>query len=74
VALGASAAQALLGRRVTIGRERGRIAELPQGGALWITVHPSYLLRLPDEAAKVREYGRFVEDLAGAWKWLGATG
>ncbi len=74
VALGASAAQALLGRRVTIGRERGRQAELPQGGALWITVHPSYLLRLPDEAAKSREYGKFVADLAGAWTWLGAAG
>ncbi|WP_419759163.1 UdgX family uracil-DNA binding protein [Acidisoma sp.] len=74
VALGASAAQALLGRRVTIGRERGRPEELPQGGALWITVHPSYLLRLPDEAAKTREYGKFVADLAGAWDWLGAAG
>jgi probable DNA metabolism protein len=65
--------RALLGRRVTIGKERGRIAELPQGGALWITVHPSYLLRLPDEAAKTREYGKFVADLAGAWEWLGAA-
>ena len=74
VALGASAAQALLGRRVTIGRERGRPEELPQGGALWITVHPSYLLRLPDEAAKTREYGKFVADLAGAWNWLTAAG
>jgi probable DNA metabolism protein len=74
VALGASAAQALLGRRVTIGRERGRAGELPQGGALWITVHPSYLLRLPDEASKKREYEKFVADLAGAWEWLGAAG
>jgi uracil-DNA glycosylase family protein len=74
VALGASAAQALLGRRVTIGRERGCATDLPQGGALWITVHPSYLLRLPDEAAKTREYGKFVADLAGAWEWLGAAG
>jgi probable DNA metabolism protein len=73
VALGASAAQALLGRRVTIGRERGRIAALPQGGALWITVHPSYLLRLPDEAAKVKEYAKFVADLASAWAWLDAA-
>jgi probable DNA metabolism protein len=73
VALGASAAQALLGRRVTIGRERGRIAALPQGGALWITVHPSYLLRLPDEAAKTREYAKFVADLGSAWAWLDAA-
>jgi probable DNA metabolism protein len=74
VALGASAAQALLSRRVTVGRERGRIEQLPQGGALWITVHPSYLLRLPDEEAKMREYGKFVADLAGAWSWLNTVG
>jgi uracil-DNA glycosylase len=74
VALGASAAQALLGRRVTIGRERGRVEQLPQGGALWITVHPSYLLRVPDEETRLREYGKFVADLAGAWRWLGAAG
>jgi probable DNA metabolism protein len=70
VALGASAAHALLGRKVTIGKERGRISALHSGEALWITVHPSYLLRLPDEEAKRREYTRFVEDLAGAWRWL----
>jgi DNA polymerase len=40
---------------------------------MWITVHPSYLLRLPDEAAKAREYENFVADLAGAWAWLGAA-
>jgi DNA polymerase len=73
VALGASAAQALIGRKVTIGRERGRAATLPDGGALWITVHPSYLLRLPDEAARAREYERFVADLGGAWAWLTAA-
>lgn len=73
MALGASAAQALLGRRVAIGRERGRPSELPQGGMLWVTVHPSYLLRIPDEATKAREYALFVADLAGAWAWLGGS-
>jgi DNA polymerase len=68
--LGASAAHALLGRKVTIGKERGRISALPSGEALWITVHPSYLLRLPDEEAKLHEYSRFVVDLTGAWRWL----
>jgi len=29
----------------------------------FVTVHPSYLLRLPDEEARVREYAAFVEDL-----------
>ncbi len=63
VALGATAARSLLGRVVTIGRERGRQIELPEGGAAFVTVHPSFLLRLPDEAAKREEYARFVEEL-----------
>ena len=63
VALGASAGKALLGRTVRIGAERGK--PIPQGNdaPVFVTVHPSYLLRLPDEAAKAREYARFVEDL-----------
>jgi probable DNA metabolism protein len=63
VALGATAARALTGRDVTIARERGRIVELRPGLAGLITVHPSYLLRLPDEAARAHEYARFVQDL-----------
>ena len=65
VALGATAARSLFGKVMTIGRERGRALRLPgdDGGEAWITVHPSYLLRLPDEAAKEAEYARFVEDL-----------
>ncbi len=64
VALGATAARSLLGRTVTISRERGQAIDLPDGSGLaWITVHPSYLLRLPDEAAKAAEYARFVRDL-----------
>ena len=64
VALGATAARSLFGKVMTIGRERGRALELPdQGGEAWITVHPSYLLRLPDEAAKEEEFARFVKDL-----------
>ncbi len=62
VMLGATAARAVLGRTVTIGRERG--APITLGNAVgFVTVHPSYLLRLPEEADREREYGRFVEDL-----------
>ncbi|MEG8038954.1 UdgX family uracil-DNA binding protein [Sphingomonas sp. LR60] len=63
VALGATAARSLFGKLMTIGRERGREQRLPDGGAAWITVHPSYLLRLPDEDARTTEFARFVEDL-----------
>ena len=63
VALGATAARSLFGKTMTIGRERGRRLVLADGGAAMITVHPSYLLRLPDEAQKAEEYARFVADL-----------
>ena len=66
VALGATAARSLLGRTVTIGRERGRAIDLGDGSAAWITVHPSFLLRLPDEVQRAEEYARFVADLRGA--------
>jgi DNA polymerase len=62
VALGATAAQALSGKVVTIGRMRGREIEL-MGLRGLITVHPSFLLRLPDEASKAAEYNAFVADL-----------
>jgi uracil-DNA glycosylase family protein len=65
VLLGGSAARAVLGRAVTISRERGRPIPL-FGGQAFVTVHPSYLLRLPDEAAKAREYAAFVSDLRAA--------
>jgi len=71
VALGATAARSLLGRTVTIGKERGRAIPLAEGGEAWITVHPSYLLRLPDEAQKTEEFARFVEDLKAAKAALG---
>ncbi len=70
VLMGASAARAVLGRSVTIGRERGRPIALDSGAAL-VTVHPSYLLRLQDEESKAREYALFVADLRQAATLLG---
>ena len=63
IALGATAARSLLGKVVTIGRERGRPITLESGGTAWITVHPSFLLRLPDEDARHAEFAKFVHDL-----------
>jgi DNA polymerase len=63
VLMGGSAARAVMGRAVTISRERGRALTLPDGQMALVTVHPSYLLRLPDESAKAREYAAFVRDL-----------
>jgi DNA polymerase len=63
VALGATAARALAGRPIAIGASRGRLMELRQGLPGIVTVHPSFLLRLPDPDAKAREYRHFVQDL-----------
>ena len=60
VAMGATAAQSVLGKITPINKNRGHLIELDSGIKVLVTVHPSYLLRLPDEDAKVREYERFV--------------
>lgn len=63
LALGASAARGLLGRTVSVTRERGRAIRLDDGAELWVTVHPSYLLRL-DGAAREEQATLFADDLA----------
>jgi len=69
VALGATAARALLGRATAIGTNRGRLLDLKPGCKLLITVHPSFLLRVPP-ASRAAEYKRFVADLALAAAFL----
>lgn len=63
VLMGGTAARAVLGRAVTISRERGRPIQLADGQTVFVTVHPSFLLRVPDPEAKAREYAAFVRDL-----------
>jgi DNA polymerase len=63
VAMGATAAQSVFGKITPINKSRGRLIDLDDGCKALVTVHPSYLLRLPDAAAKAREYQRFVDDL-----------
>ncbi len=67
VALGATAAGSVFGRAVSVTRERGPAGEVEGGAMGFITVHPSYLLRLPDEASREQEFERFVRDLAQAY-------
>jgi DNA polymerase len=62
VALGATAARALAGKSLVIGKVRGAPVDL-MGHKGFVTVHPSYLLRVPDEAARRLEYSKFVADL-----------
>jgi len=63
VAMGATAAQSVFGKITPINKNRGRLIDLEDGIRALVTVHPSYLLRLPDADAKAREYQRFVDDL-----------
>jgi DNA polymerase len=63
VAMGATAVQSVFGKIMPINRNRGRLIALDDGRKALVTVHPSYLLRLPDEDAKAAEYARFVDDL-----------
>jgi len=63
VAMGATAAQSVFGKITPINKNRGRPIDLDDGIKALVTVHPSYLLRLPDAEAKAREYERFVDDL-----------
>jgi probable DNA metabolism protein len=72
VLMGGSAARAVLGRAVTISRERGRPIQVADGQTVFITVHPSFLLRVPDAAAKAREYAAFVRDLQAVRALLAA--
>ena len=61
VALGATAARSLFGKVVTISALRGRPQPRAAGGETWVTVHPSFLLRVRDD--REAEYARFVDDL-----------
>ncbi|HSC61695.1 MAG TPA: UdgX family uracil-DNA binding protein [Rhizomicrobium sp.] len=68
VALGATAAQSLMGKAMPIGKNRGHELTWADGRRGLITVHPSYLLRIPDAESKEREYNGFVRDLKLAAK------
>jgi uracil-DNA glycosylase family protein len=66
VALGATAVKSLTGRTASITSLRGSPVTLADGAQLIVTIHPSYLLRIREEADKRSEYGRFVGDLKQA--------
>jgi DNA polymerase len=68
IALGVTAARSLMGRTVTITKLRGKALQLEDGTRLVVTVHPSALLRIEDEADKRAAYRSFVADLAFAAK------
>lgn len=63
VALGATAARALFHRDMKIGVNRGRIIDFAPRVSALITVHPSSLLRIPDDDSRALAFRRFVADL-----------
>jgi DNA polymerase len=68
VCLGATAAQAIFGPSFRVTRERGKVLSSRFAPRVLATVHPSSLLRQPDEESREREYRRFVVDLRAALK------
>ncbi|WP_050811696.1 UdgX family uracil-DNA binding protein [Pelagibacterium halotolerans] len=63
VALGATAAQSLLGSGATISQLRDAPRELDDGTMVFVAVHPSYLLRMPDRTKAAKERKAFTRDL-----------
>jgi uracil-DNA glycosylase family protein len=63
VALGATAARSLVGKVITIAKVRGAPLTLADGSECWVTVHPSSILRAPDEAARKEGKRLFLRDL-----------
>jgi uracil-DNA glycosylase len=68
VCLGATAAQAILGPAFRVTRDRGKVVKSELAPKVLATVHPSSLLRQPDEESREREYKLFVADLRAAMK------
>ena len=73
VVLGATAGQAIFGPSFRVTRERGKVLSSQFAPKVVATVHPSSLLRQPDEESRRREYKNFVADLRVAVKAAGAA-
>jgi len=70
VCLGATAAQALLGRTFKVTKQRGELFPQPAGHVITATVHPSSILRAPDAATRESELAAFTADLRQVAKHL----
>ena len=66
IALGVTAARSLTGKTLTITKVRGKPLALDDGTTLFVTVHPSSLLRIEDDKDKRAAYRQFVADLKKA--------
>jgi DNA polymerase len=71
VCLGATAAQAIMGKSFRVTKERGRAVSSPSGGTVIATVHPSSVLRAPDAAARAQAERDFMSDIKKVARHLG---
>jgi uracil-DNA glycosylase len=71
VCLGATAAQALLGSHIRVGRDRGRPLDSDLAEVVTLTTHPSAILRQRDESERAAAMEAFVADLSAVAGWLG---
>lgn len=74
IALGATAARALMGRTLVLGRERGQLLRWADGRRGLATVHPSAVLRMPDEAARHQALADLIRDLRQALQLVETSG
>ena len=70
VCMGSTAAQALIGKTFKVTADRGKIIPSPLAPIVLATVHPSSILRAPDEETRHEEFARFVKDLKVAARHL----
>ncbi|OWV84442.1 UdgX family uracil-DNA binding protein [Rhizobium sp. R693] len=71
VALGATATYTLLGPQARVNRDRGSVLHAPVGLPVFITIHPSALLRMLNQPRREEEIARFVDDLRSVVAFLG---
>ena len=69
--LGATAAQAVLGSKFRVTKQRGEFFDLPSGVVATATIHPSSILRIEEEEQREAEFGDFADDLRAIAKRLG---
>jgi DNA polymerase len=74
VALGATAARSLMGKPIKVNAQRQAILAAPDGNKVLVTIHPSLLLRIRDQADKARNYKALVDDLVFARKFIAEHG
>jgi DNA polymerase len=70
VCLGATAAQALMGKQFRVTHQRGELLPFPLAGAIMATVHPSSILRAPDAESRKEATAAFIADLGRVALWL----